>query len=395
LIDASVRQVLRLLGWLVVGLFIGWASRLLFYPGWPLMAHADNIWVGLAVILALLLLCGGATLIALRYYTHRRWEFDERTKNLDFPSWTELRRLGQSNAVKLTALAPVIGSLILMNDEVDALLRSTLLDFSLDQSRKPMLGFVHIPRLHMIYLGLSLLGVGAICFGLLCPDVIKRYPSAEDWLGGEDRFLTGGRLRGEFQTLIQTYWDNTYHPPKSPDEAEDEEDRAWPPAGAEDRERKKGYSSDRYYQVHALIDEIVEKEDPSEGHWEPPEEEPSRVLGPDGAPAVRERPYYDDSADRTENFRRFRAGPRGHVNTDAWLYVLAHGAPVERHLWQSLIYTAADSFKERIVHIRFQDLAYQHRVARGVISAIYGLGIIALAIPTLHTFGAIITSALR
>jgi hypothetical protein len=64
-------------------------------------------------------------------------------------------------------------------------------------------------------------------------------------------------------------------------------------------------------------------------------------------------------------------------------------------LHQSLTYTAADSFKERIVHIRFQDLAYQHRVARGFISVIYGLGITALAIPTLHTFGAIITSALR
>lgn len=380
-----------------LGLLSDWVARFLFKPGWPLAAYSNIGWLRIVVGLTVFLAVLNAAKRCLAQFGRWRWEYEERFKNLDFPSWVELRRLGESNAVKLTALAPVLGSLVLMNDEVDALLRSTLLDFRLDLSPKPMLGFVTIPRLHMIYLGLSLLGVGSIGFGLFCPDIIKRYASAADWLEREDRFLTGGRLRGEFISMVSTYHANTRPVP-----ADVDDDEEGPTSTRsfynvpEERRRVSGYSAERYYQIHALIDEIVEKEDPSIQDWHPPATEPSTVLAPDGSPALREEePAIDADAEVDDAFRRFRAGARGHVNTNAWLQVLDHRIGFERNLWESLTYTASDFFKERIIDIRYQDFAYESRATRGGIFGVYALGIAALIIPTLHTFGAIVESALR
>lgn len=393
--EPLLRNFIRLLLAALIGLMLGWISGVPFRPSWPLEPYVNNVWARLATFALCLIVFEGSKRIfkALR----RRiplWQMKERSQDLDFPSWVELRRIGESNAVKLTALAPILGSLILMNDEVAHLLQSSLLDLKIDQSKQLMLGIIPIPRLHMIYLGLSLLGIGAICFALLCPDVIKRYPSAEAWLEGEDRFLTGAHLRREFFALIQNYWNNTTAPPPDPGEHEDSESRPWYADHLESRNRRKGYSYDHYWQVHVFIDELVETDDPTNGVWEPPAEEPSSILAPDGRPAVREQEIiYDTEAEREEYWRRFRAGPRGHVNTDAWIAAIAHAYPYERGLWDTLAHSAAEKFKERIVHIRFHDFAYQQRFARGTITAIYGLGLIALAIPTLHTFGAIILSA--
>lgn len=245
-----------------------------------------------------------------------------------------------------------------------------------------MLGFVPIPRLHMIYLGLSLMGVGALTHGLFCPYVIKRYPSAEAWLQGEDRMLSGGRLRGEFGALIQTYWVNTIAEPDY-DEARENYYRS----------RKPGYSQERHDQIHLLMHEIVEMDDPAV--FVEPELSPPTILGPDGQPAVRERSWDEGDEKARLPFERFYAGVRGHIHTDAWIDVLWHARSIERMLWEPLYATAVASFKERTVHIRFQDLARDHRRARGFVTVIYGLGIFALAIPTLHTFVAIIESAFR
>lgn len=388
---AGLRPLVELGGWAIVGLASAWASKYLFATVRPLSEY-DHIGfqiLGGLVVYFLVHRTVRAVLPRVRksrfWYQLSPWkhQLNNWVRSINFPNWVSLRRLGESNAVKLTAFAPVLGSLILLSDGVSSFLQSSLLDHGIAPTFTPMFGFIPIPRLHMIYLGLSLMGIGAIVFGLLCPDVIKRYPSAEAWLQGEDRFLAGGRLRGEFQEIIKTYWKNT-----AEEGLTTEHDY--------DRTRRLGYSESRYSQIHLLLDEIVEQNDPSfDTAEELPVQPAGRILGPDGLPAVPAPFEYEPRSEPDEWFHRFRRGPRGYVYTDAWVYVLYMGFPVERALWEPLYATAVTSFKERIVHIRFQDLAYDRSAARAFVTVIYGLGIFALAIPTLHTFVAIIKSAFR
>ncbi|CAN7679244.1 hypothetical protein LJR090_001803 [Bosea sp. LjRoot90] len=371
--------------WLALGLLCGWASKVLFLPGWPFAPFADSILLRCLAAYATYLVVqpSVAAVLGPTWLAIWRWYQSDH-----LPTWIALRRLGESSAVKLTALAPVLGSLILMNDEIAALLRSTLLDAAVGHKSAPLLGFLPVPRLHIIYLGLSFMGIGAILFGLFCPDVIKRYPSAEAWLQGEDRLLNGGRLRGEFTLLLDNYWDSTESQPREDPSPEDEDDwnapsRFWRDAGP-------GYSGSRYDQVHQLITDIIEKHDPS-GYENDPPSTMSDILGPDGRPAIRE-PFFDE--DQSDYFTRFRMGPQAHINTAAWIDVAWGGRAVERSLRESIFRTAVNFFKEPIVHIRFLDLAHTHRGARAFIASIYGLGIALLTVPTLHTFAAIVASAL-
>lgn len=293
-----------------------------------------------------------------------------------------LRTVGRSNLVRLTALAPIIGSFILVNDEFASLVHAILLDGAKGGAHPaPLLGFLPIPRLHLTYIGLSLLGIGSIVFAMRCPEIVRRYESPQQWLESEQRFLVGSRLEREFRRLVDVYWAKSLPVHGGPVDDWSDEPRLARPS----------YGQERYDLLHNFIAELwetagVDLVDQSS------DTEAAQIIIPEGVEVDR---YTRSTEADDEYVGRFRTGILGYPNTDAIVHLIWRAIPAERGYWMSLEKAAAAGFAEKIVYLRFQDFAYERPHSRAVTATMYGLGAVALAIPTLHTFVAIAASALR
>lgn len=120
---------------------------------------------------------------------------------ISVPAWSTLRTLGQSKLVSLTVIVPFLGSLIMFNQQ--------LVDWLLP-SREIVSRFMGLPvndlveatrhsftmnRLYSAYFGLSLIGIASFIFIVLCPRIIKKYGSVEDYIVGQEPLTTEPRLR--------------------------------------------------------------------------------------------------------------------------------------------------------------------------------------------------------
>jgi hypothetical protein len=112
----------------------------------------------------------------------RRPAYDPREVPATRFGWAKLREAGNSPIVKLTIAIPLVGYLIIFNED--------LLHY-LDLSRE-LFGH-HDPagsqevaqvswRLLFLYFGLCLVAVGAGLYGWFCPDEIKSYRLASDYV---------------------------------------------------------------------------------------------------------------------------------------------------------------------------------------------------------------------
>lgn len=96
-----------------------------------------------------------------------------------FPQWTTLRGFGNSSPAKLTILIPLIGYLIIFNDQVTKFL----------QISSELVGVGPSPgistRLLCVYFGLCLIALGTTIYSLLCPREIKYYGSSAAYVRGD------------------------------------------------------------------------------------------------------------------------------------------------------------------------------------------------------------------
>lgn len=89
--------------------------------------------------------------------------------------WSRLRIVSNSQAAKATIVIPLVGYMILFNQKV--------IEYA---ALSPVLGGhqVDIPiRLIMIYMGLCTIAVSATLYGYFCPSEVKRFDSAEAYVG--------------------------------------------------------------------------------------------------------------------------------------------------------------------------------------------------------------------
>lgn len=107
-----------------------------------------------------------------------------RQKQRNAPTWSSLRTLGQSPLMKLTILAPFLGWIVLFNDQVIQFLSVSpevidnwLTGKEVSQNAKPFT----VGRLIYAYMGLSILGLAAGAFSLMCPEEIKRSASRREF----------------------------------------------------------------------------------------------------------------------------------------------------------------------------------------------------------------------
>jgi hypothetical protein len=104
--------------------------------------------------------------------------------------WSELRAVTNSPAAKATVLIPIIGYLIIFNENVIKYLHvATDVGGTI-----PPEGHVS-SRLLLVYLGLMFIAVGAAAYQLFCPADVKHYGDTNAYVGGVTSTIKDYRFR--------------------------------------------------------------------------------------------------------------------------------------------------------------------------------------------------------
>jgi hypothetical protein len=105
--------------------------------------------------------------------------------------WTDLRAVSNSSAARATIFVPLIGYLIIFNDNL-----VHFLDLARELGGSPVHGVSS--RLLWIYFGLCSVSVGAVLYGFACPPEVKHYGTANAYIAGD-----GDSMKSAVMTAIQ------------------------------------------------------------------------------------------------------------------------------------------------------------------------------------------------
>jgi len=99
-----------------------------------------------------------------------------------WPTWADLRGIGNSNAVRASIIVPVIGYLIILNSTVADYLKL----HGIEWVHQPANVWDHLwsLKLYLVYFGLMFLGVGAAIYQWKCPAFVKKYGDWADYVAG-------------------------------------------------------------------------------------------------------------------------------------------------------------------------------------------------------------------
>lgn len=111
-------------------------------------------------------------------------------------SWRLLRSIGNSRAAKLTMLIPLVGYLVIFNHEIIDHLELTATIFGASANAT-------LNKLVLIYFGLVCVAIASVIFAIWCPLEIKRYASPEEYVAGEEPFLSEKAI-GFIQVRLKT-----------------------------------------------------------------------------------------------------------------------------------------------------------------------------------------------
>lgn len=118
------------------------------------------------------------------------------------PLWTLLRPIGNSWPARLTILIPLVGYFIIFNDALShSRLTGLVAEF---EGRPENLGLSLSPRLFQVYFGLCFVAVASALYSLCCPEVIKRHPSAGEYVATEGNHLGEYGVRETEISLAKT-----------------------------------------------------------------------------------------------------------------------------------------------------------------------------------------------
>lgn len=114
-------------------------------------------------------------------------------------NWQNLRVFGQTKLAMATALTPFVGYIVLYHDKAKVYLGG-LGGFMFESS--PTTNWLSFDeRLHLLYVGLLLLGIGSIIYRLVAPDIVKGYGSIEEYTERVANFLTVRNVRMMFKNV--------------------------------------------------------------------------------------------------------------------------------------------------------------------------------------------------
>jgi hypothetical protein len=108
------------------------------------------------------------------------------TEHVDFPPpWRRLRGAGNSLAVRVTVLIPLVGYLIIFNSYI-----VKYLELAKEIGGGPPVDNVSVSsRLLLIYFGLCAVALGSVLYARFCPDEVKHFGTSAAYVGGDGRSI--------------------------------------------------------------------------------------------------------------------------------------------------------------------------------------------------------------
>lgn len=278
-------------------------------------------------------------------------------------------------------LVPFIGTLLLFNQSVldavripEELIRSWGIGLSFSVSDASLL------RLKLTYFGLCFLGLASFAFTLRCPEIVKRYGSAAEFVRGDEPLFTGPRVEATAGDIIGNMETRTRH-----DEFGRSATFACPPTLNQ--------------RTYALIDEIGarllreqnEEEDREREARQKANETSSAYeleqLEPDATPE-QEAKWWEE---REKYDFRSRQGPG--VDVDKLLNLIYEGNRADQWYYYRLT-TIGREYPVDVMSLSYMWQDFSRPWARLLISIVYMVGFLMLSIPTAFTFASVVRISL-
>jgi hypothetical protein len=268
--------------------------------------------------------------LRLRKYFDQHYVRDHLARLSEAIRWSVLAKVGSAPAMRLTALVPLIGTLLMFNREIEQLL-------SWPTFFKQDVGNVgdHIPHnnLYFTYFGLCFLGFGSILFSFFCPREISDEPNIGRYVNDTPSASAPTIAKDNFRTVLALRFSGS--------EALADDDQA---------EARTGYPDTLKGEFHELMQSLYENAD---------------LEGVDEIPEVMNGAGYLE-------FTPLARMVWNHVKA-TWAITLP-------------FYDIAPKFARDIAFLKYRSLNYTRFRVRTAVSLTYLLGFALLLKPTFHVF---------
>jgi len=161
--------------------------------------------------------------------------------NYSTPAWENIRTIGRSKIMTLTIFIPVIGYMIIFNEQLIHLFELSENLFSsikvTNSTDEDVVSEDSKTRLFYFYFGFTFLGLGSLLFQIFCPNLIKEHGSDREFIKEELSLMTIKRVN-----LILDFLNNKV-PEKSDELVQLQNDISFSTSGISNDDMDKRYKS--------------------------------------------------------------------------------------------------------------------------------------------------------
>jgi len=264
--------------------------------------------------------------------------FDKLNRSI---SWSSIANIGNSTPARLTALAPLIGYLIIYNQSIAHFFFLSKGTLASSSEATTILDLFRDLKLTFLYFGLVFFGVGAILFGLFAPKSIRKYKTSEEYVLAMGATQTEWLILDSLVRVGRSAWKGEYH--ENPDSY---------------GSISLSFTEDTMYQLDAILEyaghNAFIEETQSEGR-----EETDPVFG-----------FYNGL---------------GNVMTDRVLECILSKRRVHRALWQNAIGVIVEHRARDVFYMAYTFDEWSKFGVRLCCAIMFYLGAVLLVIPTVIT----------
>ncbi len=255
--------------------------------------------------------------------------------------WSSIASIGNSTPARLTALAPLIGYLIIYNQFIAEFFFLSNGGTASDRPTLSVLDLLRDIKLTFLYFGLVSFGIGAILFAFFAPRSVRKYKTPEEYVLAMGAAQTEWLIVDNLTRVGGSAWDGNWH--------NDPENYG---------KTSLSFTEDTLYQLDAILEHA--------GHNAfDDEEEPSNLTQNDP-----DMGFYN---------------ALGNVMTDRVLECILSKRRVDRALWHNAIGVIVDDRARDVFYMAYSFDEWSKFGARLSCSAMFALGGVLLAIPTIIT----------
>ena len=128
-----------------------------------------------------------------------------------FIPWSSIASIGNSSPARLTALAPLIGYLIIYNQFIAEFFFLSNSGMASDQPTLSVLDLLRDLKLTFLYFGLVFFGIGAILFAFFAPRSVRKYKTPEEFVLAMGAAQTEWLIVDNLTRVGGAAWDGDWH----------------------------------------------------------------------------------------------------------------------------------------------------------------------------------------